>query len=186
MEPAMDKKLVKDLMVPLEEYAVVDEEDTLLDALLALDEAQKKLPPGRQPYRAVLVRGKKGDVVGKLGQLVFLNALEPKYSVLGDLGKLARAGVSPELVSSMMEHFRFLQDSLPDLCRRASMVKVKDVMHPTKESIDENAPLSEAIHRMVLGQTLSILVTRGSDPVGLIRLSELFDVIADNMKSQGA
>lgn len=182
----MDRKLVRDLMVPLEEYAVVDEDATLLDAVHALDEAQKHLPPGRQPYRAVLVTDKKGNIAGKLGQLVFLNALEPKYSVLGDLGRLARAGVSPELVSSMMEHFRFLQDSLPDLCQRASRIKVKDVMHPTKESIDESAPLSEAIHRMVLGQTLSILVTRGSDPVGLLRLSDLFDVVTDQMKRQGS
>lgn len=180
----MEKKLVKDLMVPIEEYAVVNDEATLLDALRILDEAQKHLPPGRQPYRAVLVTDKSGNIVGKLGQLVFLNALEPKYTVMGDLGKLARAGVSSELVSSMMEHFRLLQDNLTDLCRRAGRIKVKDVMHPTKECIDENALLSEAIHGMVLGQTLSILVTRGTQPVGLIRLSDLFDIVADHMKRE--
>jgi hypothetical protein len=179
----MDKTLVRDIMVPLEDYPVVGEDATLADALVALDEAQRRLPPGRQPYRAVLVTDKKGGIVGKLGQLVFLNALEPKYAVLDDLGKLARAGVSPELVSSMMEHFRFLQDSLPDLCERAGRMKVKEVMRPTKDSIAEDAPLSEAIHGMVLGQTLSILVTRNSEPVGLIRLSDLFDVIAERIKS---
>ena len=181
----MNKTLVKDIMVPLEDYPVVDEDATLTEALVALDEAHRRLPPGRQPYRAVLVTDKKGDIVGKLGQLVFLNALEPKYAVLGDLEKLARAGVSSEIVSSMMEHFRFLQDSLSDLCGRAGRMTVKEVMRPTKDSIAESAPLSEAIHRMVLGQTLSILVTRDSDPVGLIRLSDLFDVIADQMKSRG-
>ncbi len=46
---------VKELMVPLEEYAILSEEATLLDAVHALAEAQTKLPPDRQPHRAVLV-----------------------------------------------------------------------------------------------------------------------------------
>ena len=179
----MDEKQVKDVMISLEEYPVVKEDAVLVDALLALDDAQKRLPSGRQPYRAVLVVDENKNVVGKLGQWVFLTALEPKYAVYGDMGKLARAGVNPQLITSMMEHYRFFQDRLPDLCRRAAGISVRDVMRPVEDSIDENAPLSQAIHKMVLGQTLSILVTSGASVVGLIRLSDLFDVVADYMKS---
>jgi CBS domain-containing protein len=178
----MDKTTVKDVMIPLEECPVIAPDATLVDALLALDEAQKRLPSGRQPYRAVLVAGEGRNIVGKLGQWAFLMALEPKYFVHGDMGKLARAGVDPQLIESMMEHYSFFQDSLPDLCSRAAGIRVCDIMRPVEDSIDGNAPLSRAIHQMVMRQTLSILATRDSQVVGLVRLSDLFDVAADYMK----
>jgi len=95
---------------------------------------------------------------------------------------MARAGVDPELVTSMTEHYRFFQENLSDLCVRSAHMKVKDVMRPVEDSIDEAAPLSQAIHKMVLSHTLSTLVTRGSTVVGLIRLSDLFDEVAEHMR----
>ena len=55
-------------------------------------------------------------------------------------------------------------------------------MRPVTESIDENASLCEAIHKIVILQTLSILVKRGREVIGLLRLSDLFDEIARQMK----
>jgi CBS domain-containing protein len=179
----VDKKRVKDLMMALDDYAVVSADATLLDAIEALDEAQTKLPPGKQPHRAVLVLDSNGKIIGKIGQLAVLKALEPKYGLLGDLGTLAKVGVSSELVSTMMEHFRFFQDNLSALCARAATIKARDVMHPVEEHIDENATLSEGIHKIVMTQTLSLLVTSGSEVVGLLRLSDLFDEISRQIKN---
>ena len=180
----MDSKCVKDLMVPLNEYAVVSQEATLLEAILTLEEAQRKLPSGRQRHRAVLVVDDNNKVIGKIGQLAFLKALEPKYNLLGDLGKLSRVGVSQDFISSMMEHFRFFQDSLTDLCKRGQTIMVKDVMHPLTENIDENDSLSEAIHMIVILQTLSLMVTRENEVVGLLRLSDLFEEVTKQVKGQ--
>ena len=179
----MDSRRVKDLMVSLDQYPVVPEGATLHEAVLALEQAQKNLPSGRQPYRAVLVVDDQKRIVGKIGQLALLTALEPRYSVIGDLEALSVAGVSDEFVSSMMEHYRFFQEDLSDLCSRSSRLQVKEVMRPVKQCIDENATLSEAIHKIVMWQTLSILVTRGTEVVGLLRLSDLFDAIATELKA---
>jgi len=179
----MDAKRVKDLMVPLGEYAVVSENATLLEAVHALEHAQKNLPTGRQPYRAVLVSDENGRIVGKVGQLTLLRALEPRYDVIENLESLSKAGVSEEFVSLMMEHYRFFQEDLVDLCSRAGGRLVRGLMQPVAQSIDENASLPEAIHSVVVGQTLSILVTRGSEVVGLLRLSELFDEVTAQMKT---
>jgi CBS domain-containing protein len=179
----MDTKKVKDLMVPLDDYAVVPEDATLLDAINALDEAQKRLPQGRQPHRAVLVAGKNKKIVGKVGQLAFLKALEPKYNVLGDLEMLARAGVQSDFIASMMENYQFFQDSLTDLCWRGRAIRVRDVMRPATEHIEENASLREAIHQIIMLQTLSILVTRDSEVVGLLRLSDLYEEVAAQIKN---
>jgi CBS domain-containing protein len=185
MEHPLDSKRVKDLMLALSEYAVVPEDTTFREALRILDEAQRELPPGRQPHRAVLVVDQAGKVVGKAGQLAFLKALEPKYDALGDLGTLARAGLTREFVTSIMENMRFWQDSLSINCRRAGALKIKDFMVPTTECIDEDAPLTEAIHRIVVGQTLSLLATRHGEVVGILRLSDLFDEIANHMAELG-
>jgi len=179
----MDEKRVKDLMVSLDEYPVVSQDATLRQAVLALEEAQKRLPGGRQPYRAVLVVDEKKRIVGKIGQLAFLGALEPRYDVIGDLDSLSVAGVSEEFVASMMEHYRFFQERLSDLCARSSRVLVKDVMRPVTQSVDENATLQETIHRIVMWQTLSLLVTRDDAVVGLVRLSDLFDAVAEQLKA---
>jgi CBS-domain-containing membrane protein len=180
----MEAKTVEDLMVPLDEYPVVTEDATLLEAILTLDDALQKLPEGRSPYRAVLVVDETRRVVGKIGQLGFLKALEPKYRRLGkDFDKLAAAGVSPTFISSMMEQYSFFDDSLQTLCRQQRDVQVKDAMIPITQSIDVATSLGQAIHNIVIWQQLSLLVTKQNEAVGLLRLSDLFDEVARQMKS---
>lgn len=77
----MKNKCVKDLMIPIDEYAVVHKEDSLYDAILALEKSQQRLSLGRQPHRAVLVVDDNKDVIGKIGHLSFLKALEPDYQL---------------------------------------------------------------------------------------------------------
>jgi CBS domain-containing protein len=175
-------KSVKDLMLPLDDYAVVPQEATLLDAVIALENAQSKLPPNREPHRAVLVVDEKNQIVGKLGHLAFLKALEPKYSSVGDMGVLSRVGLSAEFINSMMENMNLWKDSLDDICRRARNTRIREVMHPVTESVDENATISEAMHKIIMLQTLSLLVTRHHEVVGILRLSDLYREVANRIK----
>ena len=46
---------IKDLMVPLDEYATVQEKATLSEAVLALEQAQEKYQQLPYKHRAVLV-----------------------------------------------------------------------------------------------------------------------------------
>ncbi|MCF7809925.1 CBS domain-containing protein [bacterium] len=179
----MNSKKVKDIMLPLDEYVVVSEDVSLFDALKALEEAQVKLPPNRQPHRAVLVKDRNGKIVGKLGQLGFLKALEPKYTILGDVERLSKSGLSSEFIDSMMENYNFWRDDLTEIFHRARNIRIKQVMKPVTESIDENCSLAETIHKIVMLQTLSILVTRNDQVVGILRLSDLFTKVTDLVKS---
>ncbi|RJP73484.1 MAG: CBS domain-containing protein [Candidatus Zixiibacteriota bacterium] len=179
----MKQRGVKELMLPLDEYAVVHQEDTLLDAVLALEKSQSKLPPGLEPHRAVLVVDAQNRIVGKLGHLAFLKALEPKYSSVGDLGVLSQVGLSTEFIQSMMENMNLWKDSLEDVCRRARTTRVREVMRPVTESVDENATLGEALHKIIVWQTLSLLVTRRNEVVGILRLSDLYREVANRIKS---
>lgn len=170
----MDIRCGRDLMRPLDDYAAVPGDGTLRDAVRILKEDRVRLLSGGHPPRAVLVVDSERRVIGQMGHLDFLSALEHQYRLLGDPDTLSRAGVSAELVDSSTDYLGFWQGSLPDICKRARSIKVTDLMHPITESISEDAPLSEAIHKIVMWQGMRILVTRGSEVIGVLRLADLF------------
>jgi CBS domain-containing protein len=181
----MQTILVKELMVPLAEYATVSEEATLSDAVVALEEAQKRMEGGRERHRAVLVLDKKGRVVGKLDQWTVLWAIEPRYKELGNLRETSRYGFSPSFLRSMSEHYGLWRKPLEGICRKAAEMKVQDIMHtPTEgEYVEEDGSLDAAIHQLVMGHHQSLLVKRGEDIVGVLRLSDVFKKICDSIKA---
>ncbi len=181
----MPLETAKDIMLPLDEYAVVDEDATMLDALHALDDAQARIPGTQHPHRAVLVRNAAGAIVGKLGHHAFLAGLEPRYSEVGKAPSraLSRAALPKDFLSSMMRQMSLWQDNFDVYVRRAMRARVGDVMHPlANEQIDIDAPIGEAIHQLIADQTLSLLVTDGGQPVGILRLSDLFSLVAKLIK----
>jgi len=180
----MKNLLVKDLMVPLCDYVVVSMDATLQEALQALAKHTETTPKGKHPHRAVLAKNSKGNIVGKLGMIGFLKALEPRYGNIGDIERLSRAGVSAEFMESMMEELGFWQEDFSVLCRRAKQVKVKDVMHQIEESIQEDALVTEGLHKMIMWGALSVLVTREGKASGILRLSDLFQAVSDYIISE--
>jgi CBS domain-containing protein len=182
----MPLETVKDIMLSLEEYAVVDEDATLVDALVALDEAQAKVPEGRHPHRAVLVKNSEGRIVGKIGHLAFFAALEPSYKELGDLSALSRVGMSENYLKNMMQELSVWQDDFDHYVIRAKKVKVSEVMHDVVEHIEINEKIGEAIHKFVMYQTLSLVVLEGEKPVGILRLADLFPVVAKMIRRRAS
>ncbi len=180
---------VGDVMLPLADYAVVDQDKTVFEALKALEASQARLAPGRQPHRAILVRDERGDIVGKFHHFALLRALVPERRALGATSILDRAGVADDLRESSMKTLELLTSDLVDVCERARSVRVGDVSTSTTVSIDERAPLSGAVSVFLHHQTLSLLVTRAGRTVGILRLSDLFDELArkitqDNCRSE--
>jgi CBS domain-containing protein len=178
---------VKDLMVPLDEYATVSEEATLFEAVVALEKAQEKLDRTRFKYlhRAILVYDKNNNIVGKISQLDVLRALEPKYGEMGDQQSISRFGFSQKFLQSLREQFSLLDMPFEDACRKAAQVKVKQFMYSPSEGeyVEEDASLDVAIHRLVMGHHQSLLVTRGEKIVGILKLTDVFAEIFQTMKT---
>ena len=169
-------------MVSLEEYPVIDESATVLDAVTKLDESRRQMGPGRQPFQAVLIADADGNIVGKLGQLALLKALEPGSQIYMDQDTLEKAGVSDTILEKALDHLRSFQQSFSDMCAGASTLPVKKLMHPVVEHINKGASIGEVIHSMVEWKTLSVLVTEKDRPVGLVRLSDLCDEVIQEMR----
>ncbi len=178
-------RLVRDLMLPLRDYAVVPRDASLREALLALQRSQERLGPDRPRHRAVLVADGRGRIVGKVGQLDFLRALEPGHAALDGDGSLARAGVDEEFFESLLQSCRFWQDDMAVLCRRAREITAERAMRPIEAGIEEDRSLTEAMHRMIVRQSLSLLVTSRGGATGILRLSDVFREVAEQVTAPG-
>ncbi len=175
---------VKDLMVPLPEYATVDEDATLFEAVMALEKAQLEYKNSSYQHRAILILNKEKKVVGKISQLDVLRALEPKYAEMQGIDGLSRHGISKQFSKSLMVQYQLFESPMKVICKTAGTKNVRDFMYsPTEgEYVSEDSTLDEAIHLLVLGLHQSLLVTRDEEIVGVLRLNDVFAAVFQTMK----
>ena len=175
---------VKELMVPLEDYATVSVDATLREAVLALEKAQQALDASRHKHRAILVLDEDRKVVSKITMKDILVALEPNYGKLEGIDVLERSGYSSDLIKDMLEDNALWMEPLQFICERAAGLKLSDFIQAPSEDeyIDENATLGEATHQLIVQPYLSLLVISGDDVVGILRLSDVFAKICDIIK----
>jgi CBS domain-containing protein len=186
----MKSHKVKNLMVPLSEYATVSEAATLLDAVKALKEAQAAFDQKRYRHRAILVIDKNNHIVGKLSQHDVIEALEPNYKEMRNAspsGSMHRLGFSDAFVKSTIEQYHLWEKALDNLCEKAIHQKVVDLMYSPGqgEFVNESATMDEAIHRLIIGRHHSLLVTADHDVreiVGVLRLTDIFEFVSDTIQ----
>ncbi len=180
---------VKELMVPLSEYATVPETASLLEAVDALRKAQAAFVQNQYQHRAILVFDENKHFVGKLSQHDVIEALEPNYKRMRSAvqnGSMHRLGFSDSYVKSTLEQYHLWEQALENLCEKGIHLKVKDIMYtPDKgEFVNESSTMDEAIHRLIIGQHHSLLVTADRDAreiVGVLRLVDVFEFVSDAM-----
>ena len=180
----MSDYLVRELMVPLSEYATVPEGSTLFDAVLALEKAQEEYDYTKYRHRGVLILNKNKRVIGKLSQLDVLRALEPKDANPGEDKELRQFGFSSNFVGNVRKQRRLQASPLKDLCSNAAKLKVEDFMQAPSEGefIEHDASLQIAILQLVVGHHLSLLVTKSEEIIGIVRLTDVFAAIFHTMK----
>jgi CBS domain containing-hemolysin-like protein len=183
----MKTVIVKELMVPIEEYATVPQNANLYHAVLALETAQIAFDPAKHKHRAVLVLDANQNVVGRLDMFVILKALEPKYGELEATGVLETSGYSRDLIRDMLKDNVLWNEPLQFICSRASEINVSDFMETPEDGayIEAEATLDEAVHQLVVGRFQSLLVIKAQKVVGILRLSDVFTKICDKIKTCG-
>ena len=180
----MSEFIVKELMVPLSEYATVPKGSTLFDAVLALEEAQEEFDRTKYKHRGVLILDKKKRVIGKLSQLDVLRALEPKDQVPGEFKNLSQFGFSATFVHNRRRQRRMRAAPLKDICSKASRLRVENFMQTPSEGefIEEEASLEMAVMQLVTGHHISLLVTRDKEIIGILRMTDVFAAVYHTMK----
>ena len=179
--------LVKDVMVPLSEYATVSQDATLAEAVQALKEAQANYDKSKYRHRAILIYDESKRIVGKVSFISILRGLEPKYnSMLSDKGPM-HLGFTKTFQSAIIEQLKLWEEPLDDLCAKSAKVKVKSFMATPgpDEQVAMDATLNEAIHYLVMGHHQSLMVMDGDEVVGLLRLTDVFDFVAEAVSNCG-
>ena len=181
----MKNIIVKDVMVSLSEYATVPNGATLFEAVLALEKAQKEFDQTRYHHRAVLILDNDKRVIGKLTQIDVLRAIEPKSKKMDALKDITSYSFSQKFINRTREQYRLegapmMEGSL----LRAMKLCVEDFMQSLSEGeyVDEDASLETAIHKLIMGKHLSLLVTRNKIIIGILRMSDVFAAASQVMK----
>lgn len=177
----MKTKTVKELMVPISDYAAVSQDATLQEAIRALQSSSKTY--GDRPYRhrSLVVIDENKQAVGRVSQIDIIRALEPRYAEVGDASWLARSQLTVRMLRTMREQFQLWNQSTEAMCQTMERVHIADIMQvPTEgEFVDENDTLNIAMHRIVVGSHHSLLVTRGSEIAGILRSTDVFNALYD-------
>ncbi len=175
---------IKELMVPLDEYATVSDNASLSDAIQALERAQQAFDHTKYRHLAILVLDSDNRPIGKISQIDALKALEPKYKeIQGKDTKSAFRHFSRMFLNSMLEHHRLFEDSLDNLMKKAASLKVTEFMHKPSEGeyLSVDATLDEAIHILIMGHHQSLLVSHNSKIVGILRLTDVFAAVFQSL-----
>lgn len=184
----MEQYCVKDLMVPISEYATVRIGTSLLDAIHVLERAQDAYTISKYQHRAILVLDENDQVVGKIGQLRVLKAIETRYDLDNEIEELKSFNFSDEYITHRREQYRLQGPIIKgDALKSAAAKKVEEFMQkPTPgEFVSEKCSLDKAIHKLVAGTHLSLLVTRDKQIVGILRIADVFAAVYHEMKEHG-
>lgn len=146
-----------DLMIPIANCAKVAEDRTVYDALLMLEATRQRSSLDYRP-RVVFVHDDRLRVLGCLRPL----------EVVAALGRIPPDSPS----SSWREMVRYVAEAMHG-------APVQDVMYrfSEQEYIAEEAPLEQAFFRILSGPYLHLVVTSGQATVGVLRLSDLFNLL---------
>lgn len=159
-------KKVKDLMIPLEDYPHIPYWFTLRQAMAIIREATIKFEGSFEP-RSLLVFDEKYQLMGILTLRDIIKGLEPDFLKETPLVKM-----DPSLTVLMGDLFG------PQL-REHSLRPVSEVMSPIQVTVDGAAPIPKALYLMIDKNVGLMPVIQDSKVAGMIRLSDLFNEIAN-------
>jgi CBS-domain-containing membrane protein len=160
-----DDKIVKDLMISLEDFPHIPYWFTLRQAMAIVREAVGKFAGAFEP-RAVLVFDEKYQLMGILTLRNMIKGLEPTF-----LQETSLVASDPNLTV-------LLGDLLGPNMRAASQRPVNEVMCPIQVTVDASAPVGKALSLMIQENVGFLPVMRAGKVAGMVRLSDLFNEVA--------
>jgi CBS-domain-containing membrane protein len=181
----MKSKTVKEMMVPVADYAVVQETASLKEALIALENQEKRYKDGPYRHRSLVVIDTNQHVVGRVSQIDIMRAMEPRYKGIGDTSHIGGlAGLTSRMLVTIREEFQLWDRPVSSLIEIIAGLKVVDVMQSPSEGefVREDDTLNIAMHRIVMGHHHSLLVTRDKVTVGILRSTDVFNALYDMLE----
>jgi C-terminal processing protease CtpA/Prc len=167
---------VKDIMVPIGEYAVTRVDKTLKEAVPELMRVYCQVETGKcteAGHRTSLVLNEKDELVGILDFKSILEVLIPEIAG-GISGKLQTLGVSIAFAEADAHDMDQSKHGFRSRVRQNAQTQVGDVMLKIKGKIVSDAGFLDAL-KMIYRNKITVLpVYEGEKLVGVLRDSDLF------------
>lgn len=174
-------KKVKEIMIPINNYAVVDPEATLREAVLSLRRSYCQIENGfctETGPRTILVVDSSGELVGLLDFRSLLKVLIPE--VAGKLSqKLAALEVSIVFVQGGADQLDPSRENLAARVLKNAEVQVKKIMQKSLGHISADSEIMEALKLIFRKKMIVLPVYDKKQLVGVVRDVDLFLSVAD-------
>ena len=171
------EKRAGDIMIPIKDYTTVDEDQTIKEAIEALQKSFKGLRASNQVmetgHRSVLVFDKDKKLIGILGIRNLIRHVRPSYLLTP----------MPSMADSIKYSPIFWPGLFHDQLDQMANRKVKEIMSPSPPSVDEDTNLMELANLMHDLNVRRLVVKRKDEVIGIIREQELFFEMAESMSS---
>ncbi|MEW6350939.1 MAG: CBS domain-containing protein [Thermodesulfobacteriota bacterium] len=174
-------KKVRDLLVPLHEYATTTVDKTLRDAVPVLRRLYCQLEEGKctqAGHRNILVLDLEGNLVGILSFRSILQVLVPEIAG-GLTAKLEALGVSIAFAQAGAADLDEAATGFRARVIRNAGTKVQDVMLKVRGTIDADAELMDALKLMHANRITVLPVYESEKLAGVVRESDLFLTVAE-------
>lgn len=172
---------VRDILVPVNEYATTRVDSTLREAVPALRRLYCQVEEGRctqAGHRNILVLNDADELVGILSFRSILHVLIPEITG-GLTAKLEALGVSIAFAQADSANLDEARATFRARVIRNSDTKVRDVMLKVRGTVDADADLMDALKLMYKNKITVLPAYEGSKLVGVVRESDLFLLVAD-------
>lgn len=155
---AKTEKRVKDIMIPVEDYATVFLENTIRDAMFVLKNTFYSVyAVGSQAHRSVLVFDNRKKLVGTLS--------------------------FRDIIASLQTHEdepNYLEGMFQNLCLLQAGRKVKEVMRPVGEvKVHANDSILNAINLLMREDLELVPVEENGGIIGMVRSVEIFKEVSE-------
>jgi CBS domain-containing protein len=174
-------KKVRDIMVPLSDYATTTVDATLREAIPALRRLYCLVEEGKcthAGHRNILVLDRSGELAGILSFRSILHVLIPEIAG-GLAARLEALGVSIAFAQADSPNLDEARASFRARVLKNAETNVKDVMLKIKGTIDADADLMDALKLMYQNKINVIPVYEEHKLVGVARESDLFLTVAE-------
>ena len=167
---------VKEMMIPIDDYAVTTADKPLKDAVPELMKIYCEVETGKcteAGHRTSLVLDAQGELVGILDFKSILKVLIPEIAG-GISGKLHALGVSIAFAEADAHDMDHAKHGFRSRVRQNAQTHVRDVMLKIRGTIDADAGFLDAL-KMIHRNKITILpVYEAGKLVGVLRDSDLF------------